>query len=120
MSLRYGSEARHSFGTTASATTINALAAITGFRLFVYRLLVTTSVACTFKLQDTGSTDMSQAFQLAVNGGIALDVPFNQDPWWFTGQGGTTPLAGQGLGINFIVVGTTPTIGWDIWWDAHP
>lgn len=121
MSLRYGSEALHTFGTTTSATTINALAAVAGRRLFVYRLIVTVSVACTFKLQDTNSNDMSQAFQLAATGGIALDVPFNYDPWWFTGQGlAGAPLVGQGAGINFIVVGTTPTVGWDVWWDSHP
>lgn len=120
MSLRYGSEAQHTFGTTATAATVNALAAVTGKRLFVYRLLITTSIAATLKLQDTNSNDMSQAFQLAATGGVALDVPFNYDPWWFTGQGlAGAPLAGVGAGINFIVTGS-PTLGWDIWWDAHP
>lgn len=140
MSLKYHSEARHNFNTTAAAATINAVAAIAGNRIFVYRLLVTSSIAATFKLQDTSGNDMSQAFQLGATGGVALDVPFNYDPWWFTGmqfpqgaagvgsaqQGGLTGAnlsgqvqQGQGLGINFIVTGG-PTLGWDIWWDAHP
>jgi hypothetical protein len=120
VSLRYGSEAQHAFGTTTTASTINALAGITGKRLFVYRLLITTSITATFQLQDTQSNNMSQAFQLGATGGIALDVPFNYDPWWFTGQGlSGAPLIGQGYGINFIVTGS-PTLGWDIWWDAHP
>lgn len=123
MSLRHASECQHSFGTTPTAATVNAVAAVTGKRLFVYRLLITTSVASTLKLQDTASNDMSQAFQLlaATGGGVALDVPFNNDPWWFTGQGQVTPgnpYFGIGVGINFIVTGT-PTLGWDIWWDAH-
>ena len=134
MSLRYASEARHNFNTTTSASTINAIPAIVGYRIFVYRLLITVSVAATFKLQDTAGNDMSQAFQLGATGGIALDVPFNYDPWWYTGQpllqgqasgqqGGLATVAGsiqqgQGLGINFIVSGS-PTVGWDIWWDAH-
>jgi hypothetical protein len=121
MSLRHASEAQHSFGTTVAAATINALPAVAGRRLFVYRLLITTSLAATFKLQDTAANDMSQAFQLAATGGIALDVPFNYDPWWFTGQGQVqpgNPYFGIGVGINFIVTGA-PTLGWDIWWDAH-
>jgi hypothetical protein len=120
VSLKYGSECQHNFGTTPTAATVNAIAGIPGKRIFVYRLVVTTSIASTLKLQDTGSNDMSQTFQLGQTGGIALDVPFNLDPWWFTGQGNAAaPFAGQGLGINFIVT-ITPTLGWDIWWDAHP
>ena len=120
MSLRNMSEAQHAFGTTTTAATINALPAVPGKRLFVYRLLITVSIASTLKLQDTGTNDISQAFQLGATGGIALDVPFNFDPWWYTGQGQSgQPLVGQGLGINFIVT-QTPTVGWDIWWDAHP
>jgi hypothetical protein len=121
MSLRYASECRHNFGTTPTAATINAIAAVPGNRIFVYRLLITTSAAGTLKLQDTTAVDMSQAFQLlaTLGGGVALDVPFNNDPWWFTGQEiAGAPLVGQGRGINFIVTGT-PTVGWDIWWDAH-
>lgn len=136
MSLRYASEAKHNFNTTASATTINAIVAQAGFRVFIYRLIVSVSVAATFKLQDTGGNDMSQAFQLGATGGLSLDVPFNLDPWWYTGQpllqgaasaqqGGLATVTGsiqqgQGLGVNFIVTGTTPTVGWDVWWDYHP
>jgi hypothetical protein len=142
MSLRYGSEARHNFNTNAAPTTINAILPIPGLRIFVYRLLITagtvTTPPATLKLQDTSANDMSQAFQLTSEGGIALDVPFNLDPWWFTGQaliqgaataqqGGLTGAAltgnivqGQGLGINFIVTGAPSALGWDIWWDAHP
>lgn len=122
MSLRYASECRHSFGTTPTAATINAVAGIAGFRIFVYRLLITTGAATTLKLQDTTAVDMSQAFQFpaATGGGLALDVPFNNDPWWFTGQEiAGAPNIGQGRGINFIS-SVAVTVGWDIWWDAHP
>lgn len=134
MSLRYASEARHNFNTTAAATTINAIVAQSGFRVFIYRLLVTFSVAGTFKIQDTSANDMSQAFQFGATGGTALDVPFNLDPWWYTGQallqgaasaqqGGLATVAGsiqqgQGLGVNFICTGGA-TVGWDVWWDYH-
>jgi hypothetical protein len=135
VSLRFASECRHNFNTTAAAATVNAIVAAPGQRVFVYRLLITSSIASTFKLQDTGGNDLSQTFQLGITGGVALDVPFNLDPWWYTGQpllqgaasaqqGGLGTVSGsiqqgQNLGINFIVTGG-PTLGWDIWWDYHP
>ena len=143
MSLKHLSEAKHNFNTTATAATINAILPIPGQRIFIYRMILTTSVACTVVLQDTitnanAGNNMSQIFQLGATGGVSLDVPFNYDPWWFTGQqymqfqdsahvlaaqqGGITALAagpgfGAGLGVNLIVT-STPTLGWDIWWDS--
>jgi hypothetical protein len=122
MSLRYASEAQHNFGSLIATGTL--LAAVTGRRLFIYRLLLTvtdTSGATTVQLQDTASNNMSQAFQFVTGGGLALDVPFNNDPWWFTGQGlAGAPLVGQGLGINAVITGSGSVVNFDVWWDSHP
>lgn len=133
MSLRYGSEARHNFNNT-TGTTINAIVGVPGQRVFIYRFIATVSAACLLQLQDTNSNVMSQSFNLAATGGISLDVPFNLDPWWFTGQwllqnqaagqqgGLSNPTGviqqGQGLGVN-IILSTSVTTGWDIWYDYH-
>jgi hypothetical protein len=145
VSLRSLSEAQHNFNTLttqASGTPFVMIAPVAGRRLCVYRLIATVSAACQFNLQDTFSTPnvMTQLFQLGATGGISLDVPFNYDPWWYTGQvavslqagiaaaqqGGTVNPAGllqvgYGLGVNGVITWSTtqPIIGWDIWWDYH-
>jgi hypothetical protein len=146
VSLRSLSEARHNFSaptfSATAATPFVMVAPIPGFRICVYRLIVTVGVATIFYLQDTYSTPnyMTGGFNLGATGGVSLDVPFNYDPWWYTGQvflnfaggaasaqqGGNTPPTnplpvqyGQGLGVNGVMI-AGGAMSWDIWWDAHP
>jgi hypothetical protein len=146
VSLKSLSEAQHNFSgpafSAASGTPFTMVSAVPGRRICVYRMIITVASATTFWLADNaaaGPFPITQQFQLGITGGVSLDVPFNFDPWWYTGQqflnllGGATAAqqggvattnaglaqAGQGLAITGNV-GTTSVMGWDIWWDAHP
>jgi hypothetical protein len=106
MSLRQGQECSHVI-VNSSAGTIAVVAASPGKRVYVYKMIVTVGTpAITLTLQDTAGTALSQAFNLAVNGAITIDVPNNAEPWWNTIVG---------TGIQFVQSGTTP-VGIDLWY----
>jgi hypothetical protein len=105
MSLRTGQECQHVIA-NASTATIALVSAVATQRVYVYKLiLIIGSPAVNVTLQDTSNAALSQAFQLAANGSIVIDVPANWEPWWNTGTG---------LGIQLFQTGTTP-IGCDVW-----
>ena len=116
MSLKDRSEAQHLFGNftgllpVASPNNFIIPAPPSGVkRTAIYRLLVTVGAATVLTVQSSDGTNvvaLSQGFNLGVTGGIALDVPFNYDPWW---------IGGNGLGVT-LASSISVTVGWDIWW----
>jgi hypothetical protein len=110
------SAVQHAFG-TVTGTTITVLSAANfiavfpaSYRWAIYRLAVTVGAAPgTLTIQDTVPTSLSQAFQLAANGSIVLDMPVNGDFWWQT--------ANPGTGIQFTMSAST-TVGFDVWWNG--
>jgi len=94
----------NAFGSTAFAN-MPALGS-RNERAGVYALLVTVSAAVTLTVQDSAGTPLSQAFQLAANGSIALDVTSNGDPWF---------QSSPGLGLQ-LALSASATVGFDVYW----
>ena len=112
MSLKTLSECLHAFSATAVSTgTINAIAAVSGKRVSLYRvILIIGSPGVTVQFNDSVAGQISQPFQLAANGALVLDTQANYDPWFLTGAGG---------GLNIVQSGTTP-ITYDLWFLQGP
>jgi len=98
----------NSFGSTAFAGAPANPAAFQ--RVGIYAVLLTVAAATGVTVQDTNSVALSQTFLLPANGSIALDMMSSGDPWW---------QAGPGLGIK-LVLGTSTTVGFDVYWLAAP
>jgi|SRR5579871_955465 len=108
MSLRVLQECSHVI-VNSSLTTIPVVAAVATQRVSIFKMILTIGTpAINITIQDTAGAALSQAFQLAVNGAIVVDVPNNDEPWW---------NSGTGLGIQLVQSssGTTP-IGLDLWY----
>jgi len=99
---------QHGFGNVTGTTVplVPVASVPAGQRIGVYALLVTVSAAVTVTVQDSGGGALSQAFQLAANGSIALDVNANGDPWF---------QAGPGMGLQ-LALSASATVGFDVYW----
>jgi hypothetical protein len=105
MSLRTRSECQHVVANAATAT-IALVTGVPGQIVSIYRIVITIGTpAVQVTIDGTVSGDLSQDFNLGVNGSIVLDTPINGDPWW---QGAV------GEGIQLTQTGTTP-IGVDLY-----
>ena len=106
MSLRNISEAFHAFGNGSTAT-IAAIAATSGRRTLIYRVVISSAAAATVTLQDTSGAALSQQFQLAANAlPLIMETQTNGDPWFITAPG---------LGVQ-LAQGGTVNIGFDLWY----
>jgi hypothetical protein len=105
----------HTFG-VATGTTLIVVNASGGAapanpaanqRIGIYKLIAVVSAAATFVVQDTTGAAISGTYNLPANGSVVLDVSVNGDPWY------QTVNAGAGLQI---VLGTSVTLGYDVYW----
>jgi hypothetical protein len=106
MSLRFLPETFHVMGSSAAAT-FPVVTATPQQRVAIYRMILTIAApAVNVTIQDNSGAALSQTFQLAANGAIILDDPFNGEPWF-------TTAAGRGVQIT---QSGTSTIAYDFWY----
>lgn len=111
MSLRSISECSHVIINSAAGGTLAAVAAVSGQRVGIYRMILTVATTVTVTVQDTANAALSQPFAFGSSGGsITLDTPINWDPWW-------TSALGLGIQLNASVA---VQVSADIWWLQGP
>jgi hypothetical protein len=109
MSLRSRSETTHVIISAAAGTTA-VVAAVTGQRVGIYKMIVTVASTATLAIQDTAGGALSQTFGFGTSGGsITIDIPINNESWF---------QSGLNLGIQFVVTGAT--VSADVWYLQGP
>jgi hypothetical protein len=92
--LHTTSECAHAIVNSAAGGALATVPAVSGTRVGIYRMILTTPAATIVTIQDTTGAALSAPFAFGASGGsITLDTPINGDPWWVSPNG-------RGIQIN--------------------